>query len=135
MNSTTGSRIADLRRLEGLTQREVLARLKKEHGIEIGTSFLSQIESDKKKPSIELVRALADVLNASIDYILLRDDDPSPSPNNLSLVIDAASPEELRLLRIIVNEVQAIAPDDQETLIDVVRLFSRTIARRKQRHQ
>lgn len=131
MKATIGRRIAELRRAEGFTQRSLIAKLKEEKGISIGPSFLSQIESGNKKPSIELAKALADILNTSLDYILLRDDDSTPQPDNLSLVIDTASSEELRLLQIIVNEVQAISPDDQDTLVDVVRLFSRTIARRK----
>lgn len=134
-DESTGERIAELRRIEGLTQKSLIARLRDEKGITIGTSFLSQIKSGVKKPSIELAKALADVLGASLDYILMRTDDPSPQPDYLSIVVDTASPDEMRILRIIINEVQAIAPDDQETVADVVRLFGCTIAKRKREAQ
>ncbi len=128
---TTGMRISELRRAEGLTQRNLVALLKQQKGIDVGTSFLSQIESGTKMPSIELAKALADLLSASLDYILMRDDDPSPRPNDLSLIVDAATLEEKRLLKIIVDEVQAVSPSDQQIVVDMVRLIGRAIARRE----
>lgn len=129
---TPGERIKMLRRAHSLTQRELSEQLAKQKGIKIGVSFLSQIESGTKQPSLELAQGLADVLNATLDYIFLRSDDPSPRPEDNSIVVDTATPEERRVLRIIIDEVQAVSPNDQELIADMVRLFTRGINRRRQ---
>lgn len=77
-----------------------------------------------------MVGALAGVLGTSADYLLLRVDDPAPPTNGDGLLVAASTPQELRVLRAIIDEVQAVDPNDQEMIADVVRLFARAIARR-----
>lgn len=69
---TIGGRIRILRDDRGLTQKE-LAR-----SLGISNEYLSQIELGKKKPNAGHLVALADMLNTSVDFLLLRTDDPSP---------------------------------------------------------
>lgn len=132
MPETTGQRIKALRTKQGLTQKNLAILLKQEtHGqVDVGVSFLSQIESGSKAPSTDMVGALAGVLGTSADYLLLRVDDPAPPANGDGLLVAASTPQELRVLRAIIDEVQAVDPNDQEMIADVVRLFARAIARR-----
>lgn len=132
MPESTGQRIKSLRNKQGLTQKNLAILLKQETAgaVDVGVSFLSQIESGSKAPSTDLAGALADVLGTSLDYLMLRTDDPAPPTAGDGLIVAASTPQELRVLRAIIDEVQAVDPNDQEMIADVVRLFARAIARR-----
>lgn len=62
--ATVGARLAVLRERRGLTQRELAERAG------ITPAFLSGVENDKRNVSSEVLLRLADVLNASLDYLL-----------------------------------------------------------------
>ncbi len=127
---STGGRIKALRRREGLTQKDLSILLQQERGIEVGVSFLSQIESGTKSPSIDLVGALADVLHTSVDYLLLRSADAA-APGESAIVVQVGTPGEARAIRSLLDEFMAVEPEDREMLADMVRLFARAISRRR----
>ncbi len=127
---STGGRIKALRRREGLTQKGLAILLQQEKGIEVGVSFLSQIESGTKSPSIDLVGALADVLRTSVDFLLLRSADAAP-PGESAIVVQAGTPGEARAIRSLLDEFMAVEPEDRELIADMVRLFARAISRRR----
>ena len=55
---TLGSTVRSLRTAAGLSQKEFAARL------EISSSYLSQVESDKREPTIPLLRRMAEKLGS-----------------------------------------------------------------------
>lgn len=70
---TTGQRIYWLRRTTAkMLQKDLAAALG------VAQSYVSDMEADKREPSAEVARKIADVLNTTTDYLLLRTDDPSP---------------------------------------------------------
>jgi transcriptional regulator with XRE-family HTH domain len=69
MADTLGSRIAKLRKAKGITQ-ERLAKL-----IPIDQSMISYYEKNKKKPSADVLKKIADIFDVSTDYILGRTND------------------------------------------------------------
>ncbi|MBE5750921.1 MAG: helix-turn-helix transcriptional regulator [Clostridiales bacterium] len=64
-----GERIRELRTEKGLYQRELAEK------IHIAPNTLSQFESGKAKPSYEVLTAIADFFECSIDFLLGREDD------------------------------------------------------------
>ena len=66
-----GKRIADARDRRGLLQKDVA----KEAGVSV--SFLSEIENGKRTPGSEVLLRIADVLGASLDYLLRGEAGPS----------------------------------------------------------
>ena len=73
MDYVIGERIKQERLNKGLTQ-EVLAEK-----ANISASFLGQIERGERKLSLETLIHIAEVLNASLDY-LVKDYTPSENP-------------------------------------------------------
>lgn len=59
-----GFRIGERRRALGLKQAELAKRL------DVSAKYISNIETGKKHPSLELLLKICDVLNASCDYFL-----------------------------------------------------------------
>lgn len=72
---TTGKRMLWLRQRLGITQVE-LARQ-----VNVRQSYISDIEHNRATPSTQVMASIANVLDTSIDYLLLRSDDPL-SPND-----------------------------------------------------
>lgn len=62
--NTLGKRIAELRERRGMLQKE----LAKQAGLSV--SFLSEVENDRRVPGSETLLKIADVLGASLDYLL-----------------------------------------------------------------
>ena len=74
--NTTGKRITLLRQLRNKMLQKELAQLLLSYGVDVNPSFLSQIESDKKSPSISMLRALALALETTTDFLLCLSDNP-----------------------------------------------------------
>jgi len=70
VNDTVGRRVAWLRTLRGMSQGELAEKIGRTRG------YVGQLETDRTKPSVEVLMALADVLETSTDFLLLRTDDP-----------------------------------------------------------
>lgn len=81
MLETTGERLAAVQRDKGLNGKEVTDYLRS-YGIEIDPSHYSRIMNNKALPSVQVLKALAQVLGCTTDYILCLPwaDDPNPSP-------------------------------------------------------
>ena len=67
---TTGKRVLWLRQRLGITQVELA------HQVNVRQSYVSDIEHDRAIPSIQVLVSIANVLDTSIDFLLLRSDDP-----------------------------------------------------------
>lgn len=74
---TTGKRIRMLRTGHELSQLD-LAKLLEAHGVQVGNSFISQVETSGKQPPLEMVVALAKVLGTTTDFLLMVSNDPLP---------------------------------------------------------
>lgn len=76
--SSLGSRIAELRSRKGILQKD----LAEQAGISV--SFLSEVENGHRTPGAEILLRIADVLGASLDY-LVRGEDSRPEPKPLTI--------------------------------------------------
>ncbi len=68
--NTFGKRLKYIRKTKGLTQRELA------NAIGLDQSAISHFERDKKKPDMDTLKTIADMLNISIDFLLTRTNDP-----------------------------------------------------------
>lgn len=73
-----GARIATLRERRGLLQKDLAQKA------ELSVSFLSEVENDKRTPGAELLLRIANVLGASLDY-LLRGEAVAPEPQPVTI--------------------------------------------------
>jgi transcriptional regulator with XRE-family HTH domain len=88
--STLGERITDLRERRGWTQRKLA------EAANLSATFLSEIENDRRNVGAAILLRIADVLDASLDY-LLRGEAERPSPRRPVVVppeLSAAAEEE-----------------------------------------
>lgn len=74
MASTMGHRLKELRNARGLNQVDVAA------AVDIDRAYLSRLENDGKNASLDLIAALADFYDVSIDYIYRGAPTPLSSP-------------------------------------------------------
>lgn len=75
---TTGQRIRQLRKEQGLTAAEMAAALGKRYGVEVLVSSISMYENDQRLPPTETCDALADFFRVSLDYLRGRSDVRNP---------------------------------------------------------
>ncbi len=59
----------------GITQAELARR------VNVRQSYVSDIEHNRASPSAQVISSIADVLDTSVDFLLLRSEDPLP-PND-----------------------------------------------------
>lgn len=87
--SGLGRRIGELRTTRGLLQKD----LAEQAGVSV--SFLSEIENDRRTPGAEVLLKLADVLGASLDYLVRGEDSrPEPQPLTIPPSLQAAAEQE-----------------------------------------
>jgi len=73
---TLGDRVADLRKEEGLTQKELAERA------DISTPFVSDIENDKRNVSSSVLYQIAEALGTSLDYLMTGEENRSVKPRS-----------------------------------------------------
>lgn len=75
---TFGKRVCELRKAAGYkTQLAFLVALN-DAGAKLSQGRLSELEGGEDIPNGATIKVIADVLNTSADYLLLRTDDPTP---------------------------------------------------------
>lgn len=81
--------------------------------------FIYQLESGVKKPSLDTLMRLARRYKTSTDYLLGLTDDPSPSssPDDET----ALTPEQQKLMQETLDELAALSPRDQRTVLELMR--------------
>jgi transcriptional regulator with XRE-family HTH domain len=72
---TFGKRLRALRQDKNLSQIELRDKIKAETEVEIGETYISELERTSKMPSLEVAAALARVLDVTLDYLGLLIDD------------------------------------------------------------
>ncbi len=80
---TMGKRLKMLREETDMDQRQ-FARAVSQRGVSVTNSFVSSMESGRSKPSIDVLVALANELEVSADYLLMRTDIPDMAENMLA---------------------------------------------------
>lgn len=117
--NTVGKRIRILRQDLGLSQEGLTYELAQK-GVEIGRSYISELERTSKVPSGEVIAGLARVLGTSTDYLLMMTDNPfhveAASEKNAIIVDDDFEREKVQQL---VNEFSSLSAQDQDMLIDL----------------
>lgn len=76
---TLGARIAELRQRRGLLQKELARRAS------LSVSFLSEVENDKRGIGTEALLELAEVLGASLDYLVRGEHRSAPESEPLAI--------------------------------------------------
>lgn len=104
-----GRRFQLLRQDKDLSQTAIAAMLHS-YGIDITPSHLSLVEKNKRNVSIDLLVALARLLETSTDYLLVLTDDPTPADkkeivpylsreaDDMAQLMDSLPPETRRML-------------------------------------
>ena len=64
-----GARVTKARKIKGMKQKELLAKLQLK-GVEISTPALSLLEGQKRPVSDFELKAISEVLNVSVDWLL-----------------------------------------------------------------
>ena len=98
-----------LRRREGLSQQELAEKLG------LAKSTISMYESGSRKPSFEILEAIADYFNISMDTLMGSDKLPAPAPV-------ALSPDESQL----VEDYRGLTPPGQEYIRQTMAMAVRT---------
>ncbi|MED0670558.1 helix-turn-helix transcriptional regulator [Aneurinibacillus aneurinilyticus] len=112
-----GERLSDLRTKNKLTQQELSNRLN------IAKSTLAMYETGKREPGFETLQRIADFFETSIDYLLGRTDEPSPTHK--------ASNDESDGLAFIDGK-GPITEEEKEYLKESLELFRRMKAKKKE---
>ena len=107
-----GERIKELRTEKGLYQRELAQE------IQIAPNTLSQFESGKAKPSYEVLTAIADFFECSVDYLLGREDDFGNITVTKKGVFDITA-EEKELLK----KIRLLSTTEKEKIKEYTELF------------
>lgn len=104
-NKIVGKRIQHLRKEQGLTQAE-LSEL-----IDISAPYMHQIETGKKKPSVNVLLSISEVLDVSLDYILLgfRLENENQFKTEIAMLLGDCSPyEQFVIIHTIVSIKEAL---------------------------
>lgn len=140
-----GRRFQLLRQDKDLSQTAIAAMLQG-YGITITPSHLSLVEKNKRNVSVDLLVALARLLETSTDYLLVLTDDPSPpdksdvvpylsrEADDMAQLMDSLPPETRRMLLSaahawVAHERQRIA-DEWVSLLSAI---ERSVGRDKRR--
>lgn len=91
---TVGKRIRILRQDLGFKQAQLVNELEKQ-GIEVGRSYISELERTDKVPSGTVLAGLAKVLGTTTDYLLMLTDDPIPPGEQEEQKVEDALAREL----------------------------------------
>lgn len=120
MFNSTGKRVTALRTARGISQKQMVAELREE-GMDIGQSFISQIEKDVKRPSVEMLTAMVRVLRTTADYLLLLSDEPSP-PTPANEAREVGVTEEAETAAAIFDSIRDVR--QRRHMLEVVRLLA-----------
>ncbi len=120
---TTGKRVLWLRKRLDINQAELARR------VNVGQSYISEIENDQGFPSTQLITLLADELDTSVDFLLLRSDDPREPAEDLTEDDKAADLARDALLA----EYELLDEIDQQALHQIAVTLRLAKERRKQR--
>ena len=118
-----GKRIKNLRTLYGMSQRKLADELSKRIGRELSGDAVGLYEREERRVTSDVLEALADIFNCSIDYLVGRSDIEGVADNDEFAAAIAAmfraqktlSPEEkVRLIKVLKAGWPDLFKDDHE---------------------
>lgn len=112
-----GNRIAELRSKRDLTQSELGKILGETIGTTLTQSAIGQYERGVRRPSLEIVEALSDIFNVSIDYLFGKTEEKLTVDKYLKL--DTIELEELLKTKNVTFQNKLLTERDKERLLDV----------------
>lgn len=90
--ASTGERIREIREKRGLRQDQLASQA------QISKSFLSEIENNDRNVSSQALLRIANVLGASVDYLLTGESKESPSKGPITIPLELSrAAEDLQL--------------------------------------
>lgn len=100
--------------------------IKEREGIEVGQSHISAIERGERQPSLDLLPALARVLETNTDFLLgLTDDDAPHSDLDDQVVIGIKNERERSIMQELIDEIKPLSVDEKRQLVDVIKMLSK----------
>lgn len=75
---TFGKRVHELRKTRGYKTQLAFLNALNEAGAKLSQGRLSELEGGEDIPNGATIKVIADVLDTSTDFLLLRTDDPAP---------------------------------------------------------
>lgn len=120
---TIGERVKQLRDRAGLSQGGLAQLVAREaNETDYHQTAISAIERGTKRPSVQVLAALAKILNTNTDYLLgLTDDEKPASDLEDQVVVGVHDQEERRLLQETVDLLSGKSRDEQRYIVDLVR--------------
>ncbi|ORX22743.1 transcriptional regulator [Thermoanaerobacterium sp. PSU-2] len=119
-----GERIRQARLLKKLTQKQ-LAEL-----LNVTDATINRYEKGLRSPDPEMLKAIADILDVSVDYLLGHTDIKNPAekitkaleddPELLEFWEDISSREDLKIM---FKQAKDLSPQDIKTIIALIRRF------------
>lgn len=127
--SVIGERVRELRKAIGLSQVELSEAVKNmTGGNKKGTqSHISNLENStgEKLPSVQVLWALAVILETNTDYLLGLTDDPRPHGKlDDQIVATVTDPEERAMLQDAIEMLAKATSDDKEYIVALIRRLS-----------
>ena len=97
----TGKKLKTLRKRAGLTQEQLA------EAINISPTHMKHIESEHRKPSVDVLFSLADVLSFSMDAMLMetQSTDHAKRVNEINLLMNKCTDEELDIFLAALREL------------------------------
>lgn len=104
-----GDRLKKLRTDAGMTQQQ-LGDL-----VHLSQQSIDHYENNRAKPSIDTINMFAEIFNISVDYLLGRSNEPSPSQKT---IIDEEWPEVANILR---RNGKKLTPEDKKRIAKIIK--------------
>lgn len=139
--NSTGKRIRIMREERGINQTELAEEL------EVAPSYVSQLEKDRREPSVDVLVKLVKQLKTSADYLLMLSDEPdkaagraldryiSPEADTVAEIIDslpmASRTMMLALTRIVADHERQRTDEEFSNLLGYVESTLGRVARQQ----
>lgn len=112
-----GARIAELRYKKDLRQFELGELIGEAIGISLSPSAIGQYERGARNPPLEVVEAISDIFNVSIDYLFGKTDEKLTVDKYLKL--DKIELERLLKTKNVTFQDKLLTEQDKERILDI----------------
>jgi transcriptional regulator with XRE-family HTH domain len=129
---TFGKRLRVLRLDRGLSQIELREEMEKRHGVDIGETYISELERTAKMPMLDVAAAMAKTLKISLDYLALLMDDATVSyrhepptqymseeADEVAGMVDSMSPDKRGIAVVLVRNLLALPSERQRRQAEI----------------
>jgi transcriptional regulator with XRE-family HTH domain len=134
---TFGKRLRVLRIDRDLSQIKLRDVMMEQYGVAIGETYISQLESSDRMPSLEVAAAMARALDVSLDYLGLIIDEQlsykrtpsaehyfSEQADEVAQIVDNLRPSQRELLLNFAKNIDMLAPSErQRERVDIMEML------------